>query len=419
MSNPDKGTPKSSLAAGAAAEAPTKWLNRNVFGMGLTSLLADMNYEMALSILPFFIIFTAGGSPAIVGLVEGGADMASSFSKSYFGYYSDKLGKRTPLMYLGYLATAVFMPAIGFTTMWVQVLVLKVGAWIGRGARSPPRDALMVESVPKGTEGKAFGLQEGMDTVGATIGPLIALLLLPYLPYSKIFFVSFVPGIIAVGVAVLLIRDRPQKTLSKTNEERWKSVESFGKSVRVLSRRFKLLLLSVGIFGISNFSNLIFSLRAEQVFQPSLGVTSATQVALAFYIFLNVIYAAFSYPAGYLADRVPKKNLLAAGYSIFALACIASVFETPDYASLAVIFTFAGLSSGIVNTVERAFASEMVDPAMKGTGYGVLQTVNGVGDFISSTMVGILLTAVSPAFGFGVMASLALFASATLFILLR
>ncbi len=385
------------------------WLNRNVIGMGLSSLFSDMSHEMATAILPFFIMFAVGGNAAIVGLVEGASDGSSSLTKSYSGYYSDKLGKRTPIMYLGYVLTGALIPAIGFATSWIQVLLLRVGAWMGRGARGPPRDALMVESVPAGTVGKAFGFQNALDTIGAVIGPAIALLLIPYLSLSRIFFVSFIPGIICVIVAVTFVKDRSARGIRTKDLEH--KTRSFVSSVRILPRRFKLFLASVGLFGVANFSNVIFTLRAEQVMQPSLGISRASQIAVMLYLVLNVVYALASYPAGHLADRIPKRILLAFGYFVFALACVASIFETVQYWILLTIFILAGLQTAIVDTVERTYASDLIpEPTVRGTGFGVLQTVNGVGDFISSSMIGILWAFLSPAIGFAAVASVAILA---------
>lgn len=395
------------------------WLNRNVIGMSLTSLFSDASHEMATSILPFFIIFATGGNPAIVGLVEGASDGSSSLVKSYSGYYSDKIGRRTPIMYLGYLLTGILIPAIGLTTSWIQVLFLRVGAWMGRGARGPPRDALMVESVPAKDLGKAFGFERTGDTVGAIIGPAVALLLIPYLPYSQIFFVSFIPSVLAIAVVFTLVKERPRIEGSIESKAGWKAnPRSFTDSVRMLPRGFRLFLASVGLFGIANFSNVIFTLRAEQVLQPSLGAVRASEVAVSFYILLNIIYALGSFPAGYLADRTSKRNLLGLGYFIFALACIASIFETPNYLILGTIFVLAGLHIGIVDTVQKTFASTLLDEGMRGTGFGVLQTVNGVGDLVSSVLIGVLWTLLSPALGFATVAGLAIIASLMLFILI-
>jgi MFS family permease len=386
------------------------WLNKNVVGISLTSLFSDMSHEMATSILPFFII-SIGGTAAIVGLVEGASDGASSGVKSYSGHFSDKIGKRTPIMYLGYLLTAVLMPAIGFAGEWFEVLLLRVGAWMGRGARGPPRDALLTESVPSQSIGKAFGLQRSLDTVGAIIGVGIALILIPYLRYSQIFFVGFIPGIISVFVVLILVKDVKKKVNAKSR--------TFRASIAGLPNRFKFFLIPVALFGIANFSNVLFTLRAQEVLQPKIGLNEADFFALLLYLILNVAYAATSYGAGFLADRISKKYILALGYGFFASACIASVFESATFPILLTIFILAGVSVGIVDPLEGSFASEMLGGSELGAGYGVLQTVNGIGDFISSTMVGVFWTVFSPALGFSVVASISIVATGLLLALTK
>jgi len=398
-------------------EDTSSWPNRNVIGMALTSLFSDMSYEMANAILPFFIMFVVGGNPAIVGLVEGASNGSSSLVKSYAGYYSDKSGRRTPIMYLGYLLTTVLIPAIGFATAWFQVLFLRVGAWMGRGARGPPRDALLVDSVPSNAVGKAFGFQSTLDTVGAIVGPAIALVLIPYMPFSNIFFVSFIPGVVCFVIVVTLVKEKSKHAVSK-NSGLNERAHSFFASIKILPGRFRIFLLSAGLFGIANFSNVIFTLRAEQVLQPSFGVSSASQFAVLLYLVLNVFYALGSFPAGHFADKISKRKVLAFGYFVFALACIASIFETPNFLILVTIFILAGLQTAIVDTVERAYASELItEPTLRGTGFGVLQTVNGVGDFVSSIMIGVLWVLLSPPFGFAVVAFIAIVALALLLVL--
>jgi MFS family permease len=386
------------------------WLSRNVLGISLTSLFSDMSHEMATAVLPFFIVFDLGGTAAIVGLVEGASDGASSAVKSYSGYLSDRIGRRTPIMALGYALTCFLIPAIGFCTSWIQVLALRVGAWMGRGARGPPRDALLAESAPVDAVGRAFGFQRAMDTTGAVVGPAIALLLIPYLPYSSIFFVSFIPGAVAFLVVVTLVREVPGRRGERM---------SFRSSVRGLPRTFKFLLVGVGLFGVANFSNVIFTLRAEQVLQPSLGPKEGSEFAVLLYVLLNLVYALASFPVGQLADKVSKRALLASGYVVFALACVESVFETPSLPLLATIFILAGLQVAIVDTVEGAYAAELLGETQRGSGFGVLQTVNGVGDFASSTLIGVMLTVFSARLGFAVIAALAVSAAALLMVLTR
>jgi MFS family permease len=390
--------------------ADRRWLNRNVLGMGLTSLFSDMGHEMATAVLPFFLVFDLGGTAALVGLIEGASDGVSSMVKSYSGYHSDKTGRRKPTMYLGYVLTGTLIPAIGFCTTWFQVLTLRVFAWIGRGARGPPRDALLSESVPYEYVGRAFGFQRAMDTAGAVAGPAIALLLIPYLHYSSVIFVSVLPGMASVFVVASLVKEIGDRKTEK---------KSFLSSVNDLPKRFKLFLISVGLFGIANFSNVIFTLRAGQILRPTLGVEAASEFAIALYVLLNLVYAIASYPVGHLADRVSKSSLLAGGYLFFALACLASVFESSNLSILVIIFILAGLHVAIVDTVEGAYAAELLVGAQKGAGFGLLQTINGIGDLVSSILIGAMITYFSPTLGFSATAILSVVAASLLVMITR
>ncbi len=351
------------------AQSPSSWLNLNVLGISLTSLFSDMSHEMATSILPFFVIFVLGGNAAVVGLVEGSADGLASLFKSFTGYFSDKSGRRLPIMYLGYLATGIFIPAIGFATNIVEVFLLRVTAWVGRGSRGPPRDALLADSATPSSIGRAFGFERALDSLGAVIGPAVVLLLIPLMSFSQIFFVSAIPAAVCVAVLCLLVREvSRKKTVSDHDgkEVAGRVVLSFSETVKGLPKSFRMYLLSVGLFGIANFSNIIFTLRAEQVLQPSLGQTRASELAVLLYVILNLIYALGCYPAGYFADRVSKRNILAFGYLCFVLACVASIFESSNYLVLGAIFVLAGLQAAIVDTVEKTYASEITGGLREG-----------------------------------------------------
>ncbi|MGI8547085.1 MAG: MFS transporter [Gemmatimonadaceae bacterium] len=151
----------------------TRWLTRNVFAIGMLSLFSDMGYELTTAVLPLFLA-TFGGGAVALGAIEGFSDAGSGLVKLWMSFYSDRVGKRKPIMAIGYFLTAI-MGAIGFVTAWWQILVVRVVAWMGRGARGPVRNAMLAESVPPAARGRAFGFHGAMDTLGAVIGPAIAL----------------------------------------------------------------------------------------------------------------------------------------------------------------------------------------------------------------------------------------------------
>ena len=381
-----------------------KWLNRNVVAMGLTSLFGDAGHEMVTAVLPFFLA-AIGAGPEALGLIEGFSDGASSFVKSFAGYLSDKVGKRKPIMNLGYAFTGIFTPLIAAATSWPQVLGLRVTAWLGRGARGPPRDALLADSVPSKATGKAFGFHRTMDTLGAIIGPALALFFLTFLNYRQIIVISIIPGLAAFFIVFFLVREvrkksSPESPIVSTHGDVVVKDNGFVGSIKTLPRSFKLFLVGVGVFGLGNFANSLFTLRAQQVLAPKLGALEASVIAVGLYTLLNVAYAASSFPIGALSDRVGRKRILAAGYFISAITCLGTAFLTADFLFLVPLFLLAGFFTAITDTLEGTAAADLLPTESRGTGFGVLQTVNGIGDFASSAVVGALWAFISPLVAF-------------------
>jgi MFS family permease len=391
--------------------------------MGFTSLFSDAGHEMVTAVLPFFLI-TIGAGPEALGFIEGFSDGASSFVKSFSGYLSDKIGKRKPIISIGYALTGIFTPLIAAATSWYQVLGLRATAWMGRGARGPPRDALLADSVTSETTGKAFGFHRAMDTIGAIIGPAFALFFLTFLNYHQIIVMSVIPGFMAFFVVFFFVREARKKAMPKTpivsthGDVIFKD-KGFITSIRSLPSSFKLFLVGVGVFGFGNFANSLFTLRAQEVLAPKVGALQASAIAVGLYTLLNVAYAASSFPIGALSDRIGPRRILAAGYFISAIACLGTAFLTADFLFLIPLFLVAGFFSAITDTLEGTAAAGLLPIDSRGTGFGVLQTVEGVGDFASSAVVGVLWALVSPLVAFSYAALLSAFGGVILLYLTR
>ena len=374
----------------------TKWLNRNVAAMGFTSLFSDASHEMATAILAQFLVIELHGSAEILGLIEGLADFSSSFVKTYSGWLSDKIGKRKSLGTLGYALTGVFISLFAFASNVLQVLFYRTVGWIGRGIRESPRDAMLAESVKPENYGHAFGFHRMMDTLGAIIGPSIAFILLPLIGFRNIFLLALVPGVLAVLVFAVFTREKVEPR--KTGERR-----KFTTDIKQLPRGFRPFLLAVGIFGIGNFANTFLVLKASEALAPSLGVIVASSISALLYVLLNVGAAVFAYVFGALGDRFSKRNLLALGYLIFSAYCVGFVLLPPSVVNYAFLFMLAGVETGAIDAGERSYAADLLGENNRGTGFGVLSTVNGIGDFGSSVTAGILWTVISSnaAFAYG------------------
>lgn len=386
------------LATKVTQPVAENWLNRNVVGMGLTSFLSDLGHEMATALLPLFLA-SIGASPAALGVIEGVADAVSSFVKLGAGWYTDRIGRRKPLVVLGYSLTAS-KALFALATAWPQVLVIRALAWLGRGIRGPLRDAILAESAPAGARGRAFGFHRAGDTLGAIAGPLVALALVGAgASYRTVFWITAVPGLLAALAFATLVQERcrsPNHALRL-----WQTIGG-------LPMRFKLFLVGVGVFGIGDFAHTLLTLRAAQVLTPALGAAQAGALAISLYVVHNVFYAGASFPVGALADRFGKRGLLALGYLLAVVMNLTLVAAVPNLAYLGLIFVLGGTVIAIEDALEGAIAADLLPEEVRGTGYGVLATVNGLGDFLSSLVVGALWAGVSPAAGFGYAAVLSL-----------
>jgi len=377
-----------------------RWLNRNIAGMGLASLFSDWNHEMASAVLPIFLSSVLHAPAFALGVIEGVADGVSTIFEVWSGWYSDKIGKRKGLAAVGYFITAFSKASFAFATNWWQVLIGRTAGWIGWSVRSPVRDALLVESTTPATVGRAFAFHRTMDTLGAIAGPLTATLLITHVPIRMIFLISLIPGLCAFLSITYLVKEKAKRPDTRNT---WQSVKA-------LSSSFKKFLVPIGIFGISNFAPTFLILRAETLLSPTHGILLAGTFAVGLYTFSNVIYAIVGYPIGILADRYSKKNILTAGYALFALLCFGFIFADSHLWLLIVLFAANGIYTAIIESSQPALASTLIADDQHGAGYGVMSSVDGVGDFLSSITVGLLWTYLSPAVGFlfgGVLAVLA------------
>lgn len=381
------------------------WLNKNILGMGLASFFSDMNHEMASAVLPLFLSSVLGSPAFALGLIEGVADGVSTLFEVWSGWYSDRIGKRKGLAAIGYFITALSEASFTFTTNWMQVLIGRTFGWIGWSIRSPVRDALLLESTTSATVSRAFAFHRTMDTLGAIAGPLVATLLLTHVPIRTIFLVSLIPGICAVGSILIFVKEK-----AKTRDE-----QNVWQSIRSLSPNLYSFLIPVGIFGISNFAPTLLILRAQELLSAPHGAILAGTFAVGLYTLSNVAYALVSFPIGVLADKYDKNLILSIGYLLFGILCFGFIYADSSLWFLAVLFGINGVYTAIIESSEPALASTFMNNNQHGTGYGTLSTVQGVGDFLSSIIVGLLWTYLSPTVGFAFAGILAVVSSLKLY----
>lgn len=366
------------------------WLNSTVLGIGLASFFSDVGHEMATAAMPA-LLATMGASSAALGLIEGTADALSSFAKLMSGMYSDRLQRRKPLAIVGYFVTAAGMFSFAFATQAWHVLVGRVGGWLGRGVRTPVRNVLLTDATTPATYGRAFGLERAMDSAGAVVGPLVAVWIIALAGVRGVFLATLIPGVLAAACIGWLVRERPH--------ERREPVRLWA-GMKGLPGPFKEYLVGVGIAGLGDFSNTLLILWATQAWTPELGLAEAAQRAMLFYVGYNLVYTITCYAAGWLADRFAKHWVLAIGYSFAVVPAVALLMPGTSAVKFAVVFGFSGLYMGVWETLESATAATMLPRDRRGLGFGVLATVNGLGDFASSAIVGTLWI-LSPAASMG------------------
>jgi MFS family permease len=389
-----------SLKAGRAG-----WLNRTVLGAGVTSALGDFCYETTTVILPGFLA-VLGVPAAALGAIEGVADAIASFTKIAAGYLADRFGHRKLLVVIGYGLTPVGQALIALAAGWPLILLGRTISWFGKGLRGPLRDAIVAQAITPETRGRAFGFHRAMDTLGAVAGPLLGVALLglaqdrlswatPSGPFRLVFWLTLIPGVLAVFAFLLLVRD-PERSPNPALR--------LLTTLRALPSRFKRYLAAVGVFGLGDFSHSLLILAATQLLTPSRGVVHAAQIAGLLYVWRNVVQVAASYPIGALADRVGSRSVLIAGYGLGALTAgmtgAAFALGLTSLGYLAAIFTAGGLYVAVQEALEATVTADLVEAETLTTSYGALGGVNGAASFVSSAGVGLLWTTVSPATGF-------------------
>jgi len=366
--------------------------SRNIVLLGLVSLLNDISSEIIQPVLPLFIS-SLGGNFLAIGLIGGVSDGLPSIIKFFAGYWSDRLGRRKPLVVGGYGISALAKLLLAFSLTWQQVFLWKTIERCGKGLRSAPRDAMISESADKSRRGWGFGLHRSMDSAGAVIGSILAYLLWQSgLNYSSILLAA---GVLAVLALLPFYRVRessshPESRLSMNPAD--------------LSPNLRKFLAISALFALGNFSYMFFILRASSLFSGEERIA----LPLLLYVLFNTVYAGLALPVGIWSDRIGRKRVLAMGYALFALTAVGFAFVS-SLAGLTVLFALYGLVFALVDASERAFISDLSRARFRGTSLGIYYGVVGMAAILSSLIAGGLWDMYGPtaAFIFGAAASAA------------
>ena len=349
---------------------------RNLFALGFVSFFTDMSSEMVFSLLPTFLLGLPGSSRAVLGLIEGTAEALSYALRAVSGVFSDKFRKRKVFVLVGYGLSNAVKPLFAVARLPFDVLLIRVGDRVGKAVRTSPRDALLCESVSEKRRGAAFGLHRTLDQAGAIVGPVIASAAMLVLGFTvrDIFWLSLIPGSIALFIILFLVKERAAKSTSE-----FKLLEGVKSA---LKGNFSLLLIIVGIFSLGAFNFSFVLLNAQEA-----GV--ADSLIPLVYAAVNVAHTAVAIPAGVLSDRVGKEKVMILGYGIFLSTTLLFLVPATGYVALLVAVMY-GAYIGVVETVQRALIPDYVGEKLRGTAYGLYYLVVGSAFFVSNAVVGSL-----------------------------
>ena len=386
------------MTTASSTDAPDEpieqaWLTPGVRGIGGASLLADIGHEIPTSLLPSLLTGTLGAPAAALGIIEGVADGCAGAARFAGGALADDPQRRRAIAVGGYGATAVLSGLIGVATSVWQVAVLRSSAWAARGLRVPARNALLADVVPPSAYGRAYGFERMMDNLGAILGPLLGIALVAAVGIRDAILLSIIPGLLAVGAIVYAIR---AAKLPKTRERQPIRIQ-----VRpVLQGELGRLLGAVGAFELGNIAATLLILRATDLLEPEHGSDVAAQLALALYTAYNIAATSISVPAGRHGDRRRPVEVLAAGTIAFAIAYIVLALTGASMIVLAIGFILAGIGVGCVETAEHAAVAALAPENLRGSAFGLLATAQSLGNFVASSVAGLLWTLISPTAAF-------------------
>jgi MFS family permease len=396
--------------SGVLSSIRRPWLTPGVGGIGSASFLADVGHEVPTALMASFVTATLGAPAAALGLIEGISDGLAGAGRFVGGVLADEPQRRRTVAVGGYSATAILSALIGATTSVVQAGVLRGAAWAARGLRVPARNALLADVVPEGSYGRAYGFERTMDNLGAIVGPLLALGLVSLFSIRTAIFVSVIPGLLAAVAIVYAIR---QAKLPKLTDRKKLRLQ-----VRpVLQGQLGRVMTGFTAFEVGNVAATLLILRATDVLTPGRGVHGATQIAIALYVVYNIAAMITSFPAGGLSDMLGRRGPLlvtAAGVAAFLLAYGLFAMSGPVITVLGVAFALAGVGIGCAETAEHAAVAAFAPDELRGSAFGLLATMQAVGNLAASAVAGLLYTVATPTVAFTYLAVWMLIALTTL-----
>jgi MFS family permease len=368
-------------------------LPRNVWVVTATSFFTDISSEMIVYLIPLFLNNVFGVPAAVIGLIDGLAEMTASLLKLFSGWLSDRLGSRKWLTVAGYSLSAFSKPFLLIASNWIGVLAVRLADRTGKGIRTSPRDALVADSVDEKQRGLAFGFHRAGDTAGAAVGLLVALVVVYLAEHTETMLtastfyllvgISIVPAIIAVIVLAVGAQETAKPLQA--------SLPKF--SLAGFDRRFKYLLFVIALFTLGNSSDAFLVLRAQ-----TLGANLITILAMIFSF--NILYAVLAGPAGRISDRIGRKRVIITGWIIYGLVYLGFAWADTAWQVFA-LYALYGLYYALTEGIAKAFIADLVPKEKRGTAYGLYNGAIGLMAFPASFIAGLLWSGAGSFAGFG------------------
>ena len=358
---------------------PGSKIPRTVWMLGLVSLCMDMSSEIIHALLPLFLTVQLGMSVAMVGLIDGVAEATASITKLFSGYVSDRFGKRKPLILIGYGLAALSKPVFALAGSAPLILGARFADRIGKGLRGAPRDALITDVTPPAIRGRAFGLRQSLDTVGAFVGPLAAtgLMIILLGDIRMVFWIAVIPALFAVALIIFGVRDVERPPSAPDNRPPLR----FG-DLRAMPRAYWGVVVIGAVLTLARFSEAFLILKANA---EGLPLTFAPMVL----VVMNLVYAGGAYPAGHLADRMAAKQLLGLGIACLIAADLVLAI-TSGLVGATIGIMLWGAHMALTQGLLAKLVADHAPPTLRGSAFGAFHLVTGVALLLASVIAGLL-----------------------------
>lgn len=357
--------------------SPWRGLPAGIWALGFVSMLMDVSSEMIHALLPVYLTVGLGATALTVGLIEGIAEATAAITRVFSGALSDRIGRRKELAAIGYGLAAITKPVFPLAPSIGWLTAARFIDRVGKGIRGAPRDALVADLAPEGRRGAAFGLRQSLDTLGAFLGPLLAIVLMWAFAndFQSVFWVAVIPAFMALGLILLAVKEPARPEILRKVRNPLSRAE-----LRLLGSMYWAVVAVATVCTLARFSEAFLILRAEEVGLPLMLVPLVL-------VGMNAVYALSAWPAGVLSDRMSRPALLTAGLALLMTADMALALA-PGIVGFGLGIALWGLHMGLTQGLLSALVAEAVPAELRGTAFGMFNLITGGALLLASVIAG-------------------------------